>query len=255
MVAALLFSFTAAACSDDETGDASSFGTGGGGQASAGSLSGSGAASGSEVGSTGSTGAATGSTGASGGGSPGPLAGYWVWTRQIENDQVILEITDADMEPKVGSAGWPQCPDGILCTHYGIQKVAFGATGRLHYQLNVFTSSDFQTLGTWSEGTEGHGTFERQEQLSCAHPEQVNADVVGGGFRHQMVGGELRIGVPDFGSSFPFYDDGNEPARWISYKPVSREDYYGKYMIRVCQPHDGYECHEACFDESLVDEP
>jgi hypothetical protein len=36
---------------------------------------------------------------------------------------------------------------------------------------------------------------------------------------------------------------------------VSRDDYYGKYMIRVCQAHDGIECHDACFDQSLVDEP
>src|SRR5262245_45144566 len=111
-------------------------------------------------------GGSAGAGGGSGGAAPTPLTGYWVWTKEIDNGQVVLEITDADMEPKVGPTGWRGCPDGILCTHYGIQKIAFGETGRLHHQLNVFTSSDFQTLGTWAEGTDGHGTFERQEQFS-----------------------------------------------------------------------------------------
>jgi len=202
----------------------------------------------------GSAGAGGGTSSGSGGAASTPLEGYWVWTKQIDNGQVVLEITDADMEPKVGSAGWRGCPDGIICTRYGIQKIAFGETGRLHFQHNVFTSSDFQTLGTWADGTDGHGSFERQEQFSCAHPEQVNADVVPGGFRYEMVDGELRLGVGDFGS-FSLYDDGAEPMRWVAYKAVTRDDYYGKYMIRVCQPHDGFECHMACFDESLVDEP
>lgn len=182
------------------------------------------------------------------------MTGYWVWTKQIEDDQVTLEITDADMEGKVGPSGWTGCPDGIICTRYGIHKVAFGETGALHYQLNVTTSSDFQTLGTWADTSAGHGTLERTAQFSCAHPEQVNADVVPGGFRYQFVDGELRLGVTDFGA-FPLYDDGTEPTRWLAYKAVTRADYYGKYMIRICQPHDGFECHPGCFDDSLVDEP
>ena len=253
MAAALLCSRIAVGCSGAES--ASGDGSGGGGRGGSGG-DGSGAAptSSSTVGDPSSSSAASASSTGAGGGAPGPLTGYWVWTKQIDGGQVILEVTDADMEPKVGASGWPGCPDGILCTHYGIHKVAFGATGRFHYQLNVSTSSDFQTLGGWSGGANGHGTFERFAQFSCAHPEQLSTDMVPGGFRHEMVDGELRIGVTDFGSSFPFYDDGTEPTRWIAYKLVSREDYYGKYMIRVCQPHDGYECYEACFDDSLVDE-
>ena len=249
---AILGAFLSLGCSDDEAGDSSSSGDGGAGAGSGGQGSGASSSGGAPATSSGTSGAGT---GASGGAAPGPLAGYWVWTKQIDNDQVTLEITDADMEPKVGSSGWSGCPEGILCTHYGIHKVAFGETGALHYQHNVFTSSDFQTLGTWADSGGGVGSFERQVQFSCAHPEQVSMEVASGGFRHQMMNGELWIGASDFGSSFPFYDDGNPPTRWIAYKPVTREDYYGKYMIRVCQPHDGFECYEACFDESLVDEP
>jgi hypothetical protein len=252
LLAAVACAAALVGCSDDDSGGTSSEGDGGAGagQTSSSASSGEGGAS---SGSGGSSSTASG-TGA-GGAAPSEITGYWVWSKQIENGQVLLEITDADMEGKVGSSGWSGCPDGILCTHYGIHKVAFGATGKLHYQQNVFTSSDFQTLGTWAAGDAGHGTFERQQQFSCAHPESVNADVVPGGFRHQMVGGELQIGVADFGSSFPLYDDGTEPTRFIAYKPVSRDDYYGKYMIRVCQPHDGFMCHEGCVDNSLVDEP
>ena len=55
---------------------------------------------------------------------PGPteLTGYWVWVKQVEDGQVTLEVTDEDMEPKVGPSGWPDCPNGILCTRYGIHR-------------------------------------------------------------------------------------------------------------------------------------
>ena len=62
------------------------------------------------------------------------------------------------------------------------------------------------------------------------------------------------MSVAGFGD-FPFSDPGAEPTTWLVYKPVSRDDYYGKYMIRYCQPFDEFVCQEACFDMSLVDEP
>jgi hypothetical protein len=43
-------------------------------------------------------------------------AGWWLWSVETEDGSVIRTITDADMDPSVGSAGWPGCPDGILCT-------------------------------------------------------------------------------------------------------------------------------------------
>ena len=42
------------------------------------------------------------------------------------------------------------------------------------------TSSDFQTLGTWSDDLTDTATFQREEQFSCAHPDAVNADVARG---------------------------------------------------------------------------
>jgi len=245
---AAILSLFGPACSDDGSGAGGTSSGGGGGSAGDGNGNG-GSGDGASIGD------GAGGTGGGGGSEPtSSLEGYWVWTKQIENGQVTLEVTDADMEPKVGPSGWPGCPDGILCTRYGIHKVAFGEAGRLHQQHNVTTSSDFQTLGTWADGGAGVATFERQEQFSCAHPDQVNADVAPGGFRHEMVDGELRISVSGFGG-FPFVDPGAAPTTWLSYKPVTREDYYGKYMIRFCQPFAEFMCHAACFDDSLVDEP
>jgi hypothetical protein len=259
-------------CSDDEGSSASGSGGGGGGSSTSqattasgpttgpggdGGSDGSGGDASSTTGTTGNTTSAssTGSGGSgSGGGAPSSIEGYWVWTRQIEGGQTTLEITDADMEGKVGPSGWEGCPEGILCTHHGIHKVAFGGNGRFHQQHNVFTSSDFQTLGAWSDGGDDLGGFERQAQFSCAHPEEVNADVVAGAFDYRLEDGELWIAVSGF-FGFAFADVEGEPTSWIVYKPVTRDDYYGKYMIRVCQEHDGFMCHEGCFDASLVDEP
>lgn len=266
-VALLLLTTTLAACSDDEGSTGSAGGGGGSGGATTGSDGGGAPASttGGDGGSTSTgSGATTTSAGPGGAGGTGgdgsggstssTLEGYWVWTKQVENGAVTLEITDADMEPKVGPGGWPGCPEGILCTRYGIHKVAFGDGGRLHQQHNVTTSSDFQTLGTWADASGGAATFQREEQFSCAHPDAVNADVVPGGFRYRHEAGELWISVSGFGG-FPFVDPGAEPTTWLVYKPVTRDDYYGKYMIRVCQPFDDHTCHEGCFDTSLVDEP
>jgi hypothetical protein len=272
VLAALLAAL--AACSDDD----GSSGTGSGGSGGSSSSTGQGTpasgattgpggdggneGTGGDAGSTTTTGSGTtttsSSTGSGGGGTggsaPSSIEGYWVWTRQVENGAVTLEITDADLEAKVGSSGWEGCPDGIICTHYGIHKVAFGGNGRLHQQHNVFTSSDYQTLGTWADGGAGVATYERQAQFSCAHPEEVNADVVAGSFDYKIDDGELWIAVSGF-FGFAFADVEGEPTSWIVYKPVTHDDYYGKYMIRVCQPHDGFECHEGCFDPSLIDEP
>jgi hypothetical protein len=274
LVVSALLAALVAGCSDE--GGSSGVGTGGAGggstgtDATASSASGEGGDGGPSSGPTGSSSSGSssqsGSTGVSSGSGGGgasssgtggapatEIDGYWVWTRQIEDGAVTLEVTDADMEPRVGSSGWPGCPDGILCTRYGIHKVAFGENGRLHQQHNVMTSSDFQTLGTWADQGAGLGGFERQEQYSCAHPDSVNADVVPGAFRYRVEAGELWVSVNGF-FGFAFSDPGVEPTTWLVYKPVSREDYYDRYMIRVCQPFDEFTCHEACFDDSLVDE-
>ena len=110
------------------------------------------------------------------------------------------------------------------------------------------------TLGTYASNGDGTATFERQDFYSCAHPENVNSDDAGGDFRYQFVDDELWVSVSGFGG-FAFDDNQEEPTRWLGYRRISRDEYYGKYTIRFCQPHDGYECQPGSSDSSLIDEP
>ena len=183
---------------------------------------------------------------------PTEITGYWLWSRQVEDGQVVLEITDDDMEILVGPSGWPDCPSGIICTRYGIQKVAFGDTGRIHFVHNVHTSSDFQTIGTYT-ASGGVGQVSKEARFSCAHPDQDNTNTDTVDFVYRLQDGELWIGVSRFGgSTLPFTGTpDSQPTRWMVYRPISREDYYGRYMIRVCQPTGGHECHEGCTDDDL----
>jgi hypothetical protein len=183
------------------------------------------------------------------------LSGYWVWVREVEDGQTVLEVTDADMEPKVGSAGWPNCPDGILCTRYGIHKVAFGTDGAFHYGYNVHTSSDYQTLGSVS-AADGVASFSKAVRFSCAHPNQTNTDPRDGTFLYKFEDDELWISVSGFsGFEVPFAGEaGSEPNRWLVFKSVTRQQYYGQYMIRICQASGDDTCHDGCFSDSLIGE-
>ncbi|MFH2007773.1 MAG: hypothetical protein ABI333_14420 [bacterium] len=191
------------------------------------------------------------------GSDPGPteVTGYWVWVRTVEDGATVQTITDADMEPKVGPSGWPDCPSGILCTRYGIHKVAFGDSGRIHYGFNVNTSSDYQTLGTFS-AADGVGQVIKEVRFSCAHPGDTNSDAATTDFVYHFDGDELWLGVRSF-SGFELPLTGTPetaPTRYIVFKQVTREDYYGKYMIRICQASGGDTCHDGCFDDTLVNE-
>jgi len=189
------------------------------------------------------------------GGGSSELTGYWVWVRQVDDGETVLTVTDEDMQPKVGSSGWPDCPDGILCTRYGIHKVAFSKDGHFHYGYNVHTSSDYQTLGTLST-SEGVADYSKSVRFSCAHPEQTNEDPRDGTFRYKFQGNELWIGVSGFSAfEVPFHgSEEQEPTKWIVFKRVSQEDYYGKYMIRICQASGGTSCHSGCDSDSLIGE-
>lgn len=199
--------------------------------------------------------AATGVSACDDGGGKSELSGYWVWVREVEDGETVLEVTDEDMEPKVGSSGWPDCPDGILCTRYGIHKVAFSKDGKFHYGYNVHTSSDYQTLGSLSTSG-GVATYSKSVRFSCAHPEQTNEEAREGTFRYKFKGDELWIGVSGFSAfEVPFFGSNDEePTKWLVFKSVTREDYYGKYMIRICQASGGSSCHPGCDSDSLIGE-
>jgi len=190
------------------------------------------------------------------GAAPGQLQGYWVWKQEVDNGSVVLTITDADMVGKVGPTGWPGCPTGILCTHYGIRKLAFGPTGKGHYIYNVMTSSDYQFPGTYSVAGDVV-TYVRLGKYSCAHPNDLDSNQSTRYFRYKMVGAdELWVGVTTLGTGdVPWATTAPpaSPTRWVVYKRITKTEFYGKYMIRICQPVSGYSCNAGCSSMTLVD--
>jgi len=177
------------------------------------------------------------------------VAGTWLWAQEVENGSVVRTITDADMVPEVGSSGWPGCPDGIICTHYGIQKLDFGADGAVHFINNVTTSSDFHKKGSYAVSGDLI-TFTFTENFSCAHPDQRDTERRLGAMRWKIQDGNLWLSVTGFGSSYPFFDAPPEnPTRWVVFRPISFEDWDNRYMIRLCQAATPDGCHPDCFPE------
>jgi hypothetical protein len=177
------------------------------------------------------------------------IAGYWLWAQEVENDAVVRTITDADMVPQIGSTGWPGCPDGIICTRWGIQKFELGGDGLAQFIHNVHTSSDFHKKGTYAVAGD-LVTFTFTENFSCAHPDQRDTNRRVGYARWKMVGDALWLGVTGFDSSYPFFDaPPAAPTRWVVFRRIDFEDYDNRYMIRLCQAPTDDQCHPDCFPE------
>jgi hypothetical protein len=178
------------------------------------------------------------------------LAGWWVWAQEVENGEVILTINHEDMIVKVGPSGWDGCPDGIICTHYGIYKFAFDASGFVHFIHNVNTSSDFQYEGTTTVDGE-LVAYSFNEHFSCAHPDINDTEVRTGFFIARIVDGNLWVSVSGFGGDPQFFSEPPvDPQRWVVYRPITQEEFETTYMIRLCQAPTDDGCHPDCFPES-----
>jgi hypothetical protein len=178
-----------------------------------------------------------------------PLLGAWVWAEQIEGGETVLTITHEDMIVKVGPDGWPDCPSGIICTRYGIRKLKFDEDGSLTYIHNVHTSSDYQFKGTYTvDGDLVSYSFD--EHFSCAHPDVNDTELRSGFFRFRVEEGNLAVSVSGFSGSLQFFSEPpTDPQMWVSYRPISQDDYDNTYMIRVCMAADDADCHPDCFPE------
>lgn len=173
-----------------------------------------------------------------GSGDPALLAGYWVWARTIENNEVKLEISDDDL--KIDT--WPGCPVGITCTHFGYKKLAFGPQGEFWYMTNATTSSDSNHIGDYSV-TKGTINIDRSISYSCAHPGVPKEYDKTEYAAWSMVGDELWVSATVFLADPPVVTND-----WVVYRRVSEADFYGKYMIRVCQDRGkDPRCYEGCF--------
>lgn len=187
---------------------------------------------------------------------PDAVRGYWVWTREVEDGRTLREITADDMVPKVGTYGWPGCPRGIICTAMGVRMLAFGQNRTAHFITNVTTSSDYQHHATWDWIEPGLLRFTSRRHYSCAHPDvrELRDDVRWMRFRRD--GDFLHVSVEDFnlwGISFAPRRPAAHPSRWIVFRRIPRDVFYGRYLLRRCQPLPGVDCDADCDSMNLVE--
>lgn len=239
----------------------------GGASAGAGGVAGASAGGGTTAGAGGAAAGAGGAAAGGGGGLSGgsgqggassgaaELVGYWLWKQVVHEGKVTTEITeddlvfkyDADGDPSNNPPGstWEGCPQGVVCTHYGLMRFAFGADGRFFYTKNVTTSSDFGVAGVFSvEGPVVKATI--GESWSCAHPPGGSTGQSAPGFvRYKRVGADLWLALGalgDLASTPP--DVSVEPADWIVLRSVSEADFNFRYNVDACPCING-DCSKA----------
>lgn len=176
------------------------------------------------------------------------LTGYWVWSRVETRGEVTRRVEERDLHARVGPDGWEGCPEGYLCTRYGVRTLAFGPRGAFHYVTNVFTSSDFQYHGSISDGD-----IRLSEFYSCAHPQQRRRLQLSATLRWRLRGEELHVAINPhvIGGSWPFASEATGTV-WV-FRSVSRSEYYENLLIRSCQPTGEHSCAAGCFSRDLVD--
>jgi hypothetical protein len=169
----------------------------------------------------------------SGGASSSTLAGYWVWEKRVHGTT-----------PQTGNVD------------KGQMKLAFGrGKNKCHYIWNETTGSDFHSdcsfdvSGDTVTFTREMTQSEKPTAYSCAHPDWFSwNDRPAKQFaRFKIYGDRLWIGVntywgfgggvnnvPINGSlkRFPFWESLSQALKeesWIVFKPVSQDDWFGKY--------------------------
>lgn len=178
------------------------------------------------------------------------LVGYWVYTAIMKDGAVVLE-----REKPLGNG-------------QGLHKFAFAADGRAFYIYNAPTLSDFDHPGTF-EVDGDLLTYHEIMKYSCAHPhpkdENSNALNAVSTYSHfrKVDANELWFSVErttGFNntpfhkgrpSSAPRADEGT----WIVFQRISEQEFYGTYMIRVCQGSPTCVCHDDCKSNDLLREP
>lgn len=171
--------------------------------------------------------------------------GYWVWKEVVENDKTTTTITDADMTWKVGSSGWPGCPDGISCTKYGIDVLYVNAT-RFHRMHRVTTGSDYQDYGSYTVDVDKI-TYKQEQSFSCAHPKDpaTYPSAATKYARVKKMGEDLWIS--------DFSDKDGAPTKWTVYRATTKADAHNKYDHPFCgEMREGGKCHCLCPSQDVL---
>jgi hypothetical protein len=173
--------------------------------------------------------------------------GYWVWKEVVEAGAVKQTITDEDMTWKVGSTGWPGCPDGISCTKYGIDVLYVNAT-RFHHMHRVTTGSDYQDYGAYTV-KDDLITYEQVQAFSCAHPKEPTEYVKPATkyARFKKMGADLWV------SDFADKDPGAMASKWTVYRATTKTDAHNKYDHPFCgEAREGGKCHCLCPSQDVL---
>ncbi len=181
---------------------------------------------------------------------PDALHGQWVWTGIERDGHPELAVTDADMVRRVGSRGWPGCPDGVICTRHGIRVLSVGADGAARWITNVTTSSDFEAVGQVRWVFPGLAAFDVGHRFSCAHPDINQRVTERRWLRFWREGDRLYVGIDDPSAQLPLpaLASTTEPSRWMVFRRVSAAVLTARYLLRLCQPTADSACDPACFD-------
>ncbi|MBW2526246.1 MAG: hypothetical protein JRI23_18845 [Deltaproteobacteria bacterium] len=230
-------------CGDDEV-DRSPPATGGaGGDGASAGLAGTGGTAGT---------AGTSATGGTGSTVSGDIVGYWVYSRYVTDGQTVYtRDDDVDLRYTPGEGE-------------GLHKYAFGANGRAHYIYNTPTLSDYNHPGTY-ELQSGMLLYHEIEKYSCAHPDHEHNNAPNETTTYawyEMRDGELWLTMnrtTGFNNTTLHPSPPDESlqggnGQWMVLEQVSQTDWYGRYMVRVCQATPEYPCHEDCSSVSLLGE-
>jgi hypothetical protein len=144
----------------------------------------------------------------------------------------------------VGPTGWPGCPQGISCLHYGNWVFMANAAGRYHVMNRVTTGSDFQQFGRFTDNGAGLLTLSREQTFSCAHPLADTTKYPNPGTLYARY----RVAGPDVWlTPFAATDPGPNPAKFVVYRAITQSD-MNRYDLKFCGiGRDGAtKCHCLC---------
>ena len=175
------------------------------------------------------------------------LAGYWVWSRTVENGETVMEIELADMLYGAAEDGWALV---------GTNKVAFSTSGAAHWTYHVRTLSDYHFPGTF-EVDGDQLVYHQTEFYSCRHSNEDNPGLTGDRYATWRIEGEqLWLSASGFGDNFrnpPLLGEppAAEPSRWIVFDRLEQLPWHQHPLLPSCYAEP---CSDLCGSTDVLGE-